>query len=138
MQGKIQVSGLREFRSALRQVDDALPRGVRVAMNVAANMVIDDARPGIPRKTGRASGSLVPRSTQKSVRIATGGKRAAHYPWLDFGGRVGKYRQIVRPFIKDGRYLYNAYYRLRDTGKIQQTMQEALVDLARKAGMEVT
>jgi hypothetical protein len=43
---------------------------------------------------------------------------------------------VVRPFNKQGRYIYPAYYANRD--KFDVMLEDALIDVARQAGMEVT
>jgi hypothetical protein len=133
----IRIDGLAQFSRNLKKLDGDLPKALRIALNDAANLVVDDARPDIPRRTGRAAASLKAASTRTSVRIRGGGNRAPRYPWLDFGGRVGRDRSVVRPFIKEGRYVYPAYFRHRDSGHIQQVLSRALVDVARSAGVEV-
>jgi hypothetical protein len=65
-----------------------------------------------------------------------GGSKAPYYPWLDFGGRVGRRHATVRPFLEHGRYIYNAYFRSR--GEFEKALEGALVDVAERAGLEVT
>lgn len=134
----IRIEGLAEFSRNLRKLDSDLPKALRVAMNQAADLVISDARPRVPRKTGKAQASLKARSTRTAVRIQAGGPRAPWYPWLDFGGRVGRRKSVRRAFLKEGRYLYPAYFRSRDSGAFQRVLTEALLDVARQAGVEVT
>jgi hypothetical protein len=75
------------------------------------------------------------RSTQAYSRVSGGGNKAPYYPWLDFGGRVGKNKSIRRPFLKDGRYIYAAFFRGRD--RYADVLQDALVKVAEQAGIEV-
>lgn len=131
----VAVSGLKEFSKALRKIDSELPKGLRLAMNDAANLVIDYAKPKIPRRSGRAAGTLKAKSTRTAARIGMGGSRAPYTPWLDFGGKVGRNRSVVRPFLKDGRYVYAGLAAQRP--KINDVMERALRDLARQAGLEV-
>ncbi len=134
----LNVTGLKEFRRALKTVDGELPKVLRVAMNKAADLVVQEARPGVPKSTGKAAASIKPRSTATSVRVSAGGARAPYYPWLDYGGRVGRRKATVRPFSPDGRYLYPAYFKLRDSGVFTDVMSAALIDVAAAAGLEVT
>lgn len=134
----IQVTGLKELNRSLKQLDADLPKAVRIALNKAADLVIGKARPDVPKRTGRAARSMRPQSTRTAVRVTAGGARAPWYPWLDFGGRVGRRKATVRPFHPDGRYLYPAYFRLRDSGEFTDVMSKALADVARSAGLEVT
>ncbi|MDM4721158.1 HK97 gp10 family phage protein [Micromonospora sp. WMMA1363] len=89
MEPKIAVLGLRDLSRRLRKIDGEAAKQLRIVFNEAAEIVVSDARPKVPKRTGRAAGSLKMRSTRTAVRIAMGGPRAPYYPWLDFGGRVG-------------------------------------------------
>lgn len=134
---KITVTGLREFQRALRDMDANLPKQLRLALNQASGAVIDYAQPRFPRRTGAAAASLKARSSQREARVALGGRRAPYAPWLDFGGQGRiKGRPAPRPFIKSGRYVYKGLEVKRD--EITQIMADALTELARTAGLEVT
>lgn len=132
----IEVKGIKEFRAALKQMDANLPKQVRVAFNKAAELVVGYAKPKVPHRSGRAAGSLKVRSSQTAARIAAGGRAAPYYPWLDFGGTVGKNDSVKRPFYTEGRYVYPGLRQNRE--EITQVMSVALADLARNAGLEVT
>lgn len=137
MPEKITITGLREFQKALRSMDTGLPKMLRLVLNEATGVVIDWARPRIPSKTGRARASLKARSSQREARVSIGGNRAAWVPWLDFGGegRI-KGRPAARPFIKDGRYVYQGL-KVKRT-EVTEIMSAGLTQLAREAGLEVT
>lgn len=134
----IRVDGLAQFSRDLKRLDAELPKALRVALNDAADLVVGRARPRVPTRSGRAARSMRARSTRTKVRVSAGGARAAYYPWLDFGGRVGRRKSVVRPFLKEGRYLYKGYFELAGTGEFQETLTDALLDVARQAGIEVT
>lgn len=137
MATKIEVTGLREFQQALKQMDSALPRQLRVALNAASGVVIDYAVPRMPSISGRARASLKARSSQREARIGLGGRRAPYAPWLDFGGEgKRKGRPAARPFIRSGRYVYKGLEVKRN--EVTQIMSDALTQLARDAGLEVT
>jgi hypothetical protein len=131
------VDGLAEFSRNLKKLDADLPKALRLALNQAADVVVDYARPLVPRRTGRAARSVAARSTRTAVRVVAGGKRAPYYPWLDFGGRVGRGRSVVRPFLKDGRYIYEGYFRKKQSGEFVDVLNTALLGVARQAGVEV-
>lgn len=135
MEARIRIVGLAEFNRSLRRLDKALPKALKVALNGAADLVITEARKDIPRRSGKAAASLKAASTRTSVRIKVGGNRAPYYPWLDFGGRTGRRKKVVRPFIKTGRYLYPALDKKR--AQIHDQLQKALIDVAQDAGLEV-
>lgn len=131
----IAVKGLREFTGSLRRMDAALPKAVRVALNGCADFLIGKTKPQIPKRSGAAAASLKARSSQSAVRIAVGGRKAPYYPWLDFGGRVGRGNSVVRPFFKEGRYLFPTLRNNRD--EFTRIMQKAVTDVAQGAGLDV-
>lgn len=135
MADTLRISGLKEFRGALKQLDKGLPKGLRVAFNGSADFLIGKVRPQIPKLTGRAARSVKARSSQTEVRVAVGGRQAPWYPWLDFGGRTGRKRSVDRPFIKEGRYLYPTFHKYR--AEFTKITEGALVSLAEDAGLDV-
>lgn len=133
MADAIRINGLNEFVKSLKSIDNELPKVLRVAFNKAGETIVQEARSGVPSRSGKAKGSVRGTSTQKAFRITGGSKRVPYYPWLDFGGttpRGGK-----RPFKKDGRYIYAAYAKHRDD--LAVLLEAALTDAARAAGIEV-
>jgi hypothetical protein len=135
MADPIKIKGLREFQGNLRKMDRDLPKLLRLALNDAADVVVDAALPRIPRRTGRAAASLKAKSTQRVSRVAGGSTRAPYYAWLDFGGRVGRRQHTVRYFLKRGRYLYPAYDRSHD--EVATVLKRRLIELATGAGLQV-
>lgn len=135
MTDPIKITGLAEFSRNLKTLDRELPKALRMAFNAAAEIVVNDARPGIPTKSGKAKASVKARSTQTASRVVGGSARVPYYPWLDFGGRVGKDKSIRRPFLKEGRYIYNAYF--RNQKRYAELLETGLLDVIRQAGIEV-
>jgi hypothetical protein len=135
MADPIAIEGLAEFSRNLKKLDSDLPKALRVAFNGAADLVVNQARPLIPTKTGRARDSVKARSTQTASRVVGGSRRVPYYPWLDFGGRVGKDRSVRRQFLKEGRYIYRAYFDNRN--RYAELVEAALIDVTRQAGIEV-
>lgn len=133
----IKIEGLNEFVRNLKKLNSDLPKAVRKAFNDAANVVVEDARPGIPKRSGKAQASVRAASTQTAARVKGGGNKAPYYPWLDFGGRVGRRKSVKRAFLKEGRFIYDAYFRNRDSGKFEQVMTDALVAVVEGAGIGV-
>ena len=129
----IRISGLREFRRDLRRLDKSLPKGLRLAGNEAADIVVKAAKPRVPHRSGRAAGSLKAASTATMARVQGGSKRVPYFAFLDFGGRVGRRHSVKRPFLKQGRYIWAAFADNR--GKVQKTLRKALSELARGAGL---
>jgi hypothetical protein len=131
----VKIVGLKEFNSRLRKLDGQLPKMVRVAFNSAASIVVDDARPHIPVVTGAAKGSVRVASTRTAARIRGGGSKAPYYPWLDFGGYAGRGKTLHRPFLPDGRYIYNSFYRKRP--QFIDQMVKALRGIAHHVGLQI-
>lgn len=132
---KIKIEGLNEFNRALKKLDSDLPKLIRTANNAAADLLIQKTRQVIPSNSGKAKNSLVARSTRTSARISVGGPKAPYYPWLDFGGKTGRKKSVIRPFYKEGRYLYPTLRKYKD--EIMAKQYEGMVDVARKAGLDV-
>jgi hypothetical protein len=131
------VDGLVEFSRALHGLERSLPRALRLALNTSADVVIGRAQPRVPTLTGRAARSMHARSTRTKVRVTAGGDRAPYYPWLDFGGRVGHHGTALRAFLKEGRFLYPAYFELRRSGEFDKVLERELRKVAVQAGLAV-
>lgn len=132
----IRVEGLKGFVRSLKDLDRELPKAMRHANNAVASIVVDGAAPKIPTRSGKARRSLKAKSTRTAVRVSAGGKRAAYYGWLDFGGSTGIRRTVRRPFIEEGRYIYPTYSSSRD--EVLEAMVTAYATVARDAGLEVS
>jgi HK97 gp10 family phage protein len=132
----IRIEGLAKFTRAVKQVDRNLGKTVRLALNSAAQFIVDKAKPLIPRRTGRAAASVKVASTQTTARISAGGTRAPYYPWLDFGGTVGPGKTSARPFFKAGRYLYPTLGEHR--AEVVALAERELAAVAEAAGLDVT
>lgn len=131
----IQIAGLAELRRSLRTIDASQARALRLAGNAAAKLVVDEAQPAVPRRSGKAQKSIRTRSSQLETRVVSGGNRAPYMPWLDYGGKVGKDNTASRPFIKEGRYVYPAFSRVRDD--VERVLRVELRTLAESAGLTV-
>jgi len=136
MTNTIKVEGLDQFVKGLKALDRELPKALRKGLNEAVDLVVTVARSKVTRRSGRAAGSLRAGSTQKAARIIAGGTRAPYYPWLDFGGRVGRRRSVVRRFYKSGRYIYPSLEEKRP--ETERLISQAIADAGRSAGIEVT
>lgn len=134
MEIKVEVGGLSKLSRGLKAVDADAPKELRLALNSAAQLLIDRTRPGVPSVSGAARRSMVAKSTRTSARVAVGGKKASYFPWLDFGGqgRV-KGRPAPREFIREGRYIYPTLRRIRP--EIEAQLQDAIATVIRNAGL---
>lgn len=135
MADPIKIKGLNEFVRNLKTLDRELPKALRMAFNGAADIVVKDAKPLVASDSGKARASVKARSTQTASRVVGGGNKAPYYPWLDFGGRVGKNKSVRRPFLKEGRYIYNAYFDNR--ARYAELLEEGLVKVAAQAGVGI-
>lgn len=129
------VAGLSGMRKSFKGIDKDLPKGVRLVLNSVAQVVVDAVKPKVPSKTGAARSSLKAASSQTESRISAGGRRAPYYPWLDFGGRVGRRKATRRDFIQGGRYIFPTVAAMQD--EIQAAMFKGVADIARQNGIEV-
>jgi hypothetical protein len=136
---RVEIRGLKEVRAALRRLGGNVPQATRSAAERAAQLVIDHAKPRVPVGPARAG------HARDTMRVVDAGGRffvtagdAAHsyYPWLDFGGRVGRRKSVKRTYIKEGRYIFPAYSAVYP--QIEGVMADALRDAARSAGLEVS
>ena len=131
----IKIDGLAAFSRNLRKLDKDLPKALRLAINEATGIVVQEAARRVPVRTGKAKASVKAMSTRTASRIAGGSNRVPYFAWLDFGGRTGRRKSVQRAFLKEGRYLYAAYFDKRD--EFDETLSRALLRVARQAGVEV-
>jgi hypothetical protein len=129
----VKVEGLTEFKRKLKALDGHHPKEVRLILNDAAELIVTSTKGVIPRRKGKAAASVRAASTQTKGRVKAGGGRVPYYPWLDFGGSVGKGGSIKRPFLKSGRYLYKSLDSNRS--KVLQRMAAGLDRGIKKAGL---
>ncbi|MET8150253.1 HK97 gp10 family phage protein [Actinoplanes sp. NPDC049668] len=134
MEAKIEVGGLAQLSRGLRAVDADAPKELRLALNAAAQLLVDQAKPEVPSVSGAARRSMVARSTRTSARVGVGGKRAPYFPWLDFGGqgRVAG-RPAPREFLREGRYIYPTLRRIRP--QIEEQLQQSISRVISNAGL---
>lgn len=130
---RVEVDGLRALRAALRDVDKSFSRELGQAGKRAAELVAESARAKVPVRSGAARGSV--RATAgRGGSVSGGGARAPYFPWLDWGGRVGRGKSVYRPVVQGGRYLYPALGERRDD--VIDTFVALVDELTRKAGLQ--
>lgn len=133
----VRIEGLRDLQAAMRRASEGSQKQLRVVFNEAAETVVGGARRRVPRgPSGAARASLKPMSGQREAKTVGGGRKAPYYPWLDFGGRVGRDRSVSRRFIEGGRYLYPSWSANRRS--VLDALAEGVARAARDAGLEVT
>jgi hypothetical protein len=138
---RIRVIGVKDLQKALRDVDKDLPKELAAGLAEASEIVLNAARPLVPRKSGEAQDSMKVRKQQRGAAIAVGGSKAPHFGFIEFGGTVGRGHvprsgggAIKRPFITEGRSIYPSLREKRP--EVEAKIDEVLKDMATKAGFE--
>lgn len=129
----LHITGLNEYHQAVTRMADGTDAMCRTVLDASLDMVLDYARPRIPRRTGATLGSLQVRTSDARAGVEA---TAAHFGWLDFGGDVGRGLAVHRRYDPAGRYLYPGLRVHHDD--ISEAMRQAFTDLARASGLEVT
>lgn len=140
----IRVKGLRDLQRGLNQLEQKAGPELRKELNEVAEIVLASARVRVPRRTGAAAGSMKVGSTQRAAQIKVGGSKAPYYPWLDFGGSVGRGHRpgvagsgsVKRPLVDGGRYVYPALREKRP--EVVRRVDELIERLAASAGFDTT
>lgn len=134
----IRVRGWAKVHAELGTFGSKLPRVVKQAAREAALPVARETKallPVGPAARGHVRSSIRVATTRGGVAIRGGGARFPYYPWLEFGGRVGRRKSVHRARIRGGRYLYPSLVRHRPF--IERTMNRNIVEAARSAGLNV-
>lgn len=138
----IQIVGLKEFRAAVGATAGGIPAQVRVALNEAMALVVNNAKGRTPARTGAARGTIKASSTANYARISEGGSSAPYMGFLDYGNKVrsghgvGRGDSQRRPFTPTGRILYPAFAAERSA--TLDLVNGSLAKLARSHGLAVT
>lgn len=129
----IHVKGLDELRRKLAKADKRMARELGQAGKAAADIVAKDARLRVPARSGRARKSVRAVAARGGGAVRGGGKAAEYYPWLDFGGRVGRKQSVVRKRISEGRYIYPSLERNR--GAVRESYAEGVRAVLKSNGL---
>lgn len=127
---RVQATGLKEFRRALRAADAQLPRELRKALNAVGQAIVNEAVPKMPKKSGKLRASVRARSTQTEGRVIVGKANVQYAGFIEFGGSVGRNRSVKRTFVKQGRYLYPAYQ--RRLPEVRRLTEQVVNELAQR------
>ncbi len=133
---EVRVRGGARLMAELGVFGRSLPRVVKQAAREAALPVASDAKtrmPTGPAKGGHARSSIRVATSRGGVAIRGGGRRFEYYPWLEFGGRVGRRKSVHRTRIKAGRYLYPSLVANRPA--IERNMNRLIVRAALSSGL---
>jgi hypothetical protein len=131
---RVELRGAKDLNRAFKRLETGLEKELRAAFREIARTVAGRAAAKVPRLSGVAAGSIKPRASQTGAGIAFGGSSAEYYPWLDFGGRVGRGKSVYRDLVVGGRYVYPTIAESKDD--IGRMADEAIRDVAKKADFE--
>lgn len=131
----IEIRGLDKLQKSLREIDGQSQKKLRLVLNDSVEVIKTGVQRLVATDSGTARASVKNRSSQREARIRAGGNKAPYYPWLDFGGSVGRNNSIHRPFYKEGRYLYPTFDRRR--AWFYKEMNDGLVKLIEQSGLDV-
>lgn len=131
----IRVTGLREVQKALKELDGQSQKELRLALNDAAQIIVNVAQRKVPTVTGAARASIRATSGQREARVSAGGRKAPYLPWLDYGGSTGRDRSVKRPFLRGGRYIYPAYEEQHTN--VMRLLEKRITDLMESKGIDV-
>lgn len=111
----IQVEGLRELRRSIARLPE-VKHGLRQDLLEVGHKIAKDAAATVPKKSGRAAGSLRAGVSGNNAYVAGGKAKVPYFGWLDFGSRkpVSGQPRTVGPWKnsgngpKKGRFIYPA------------------------------
>ncbi len=145
---RVEVRGLRELDQAFRSMEGRMDGALKAEFLGLATRVADTARGKVAADVGagKAAASIKPKASARGASIAFGGTAAPYYPWLDFGGSVGRGHKpgvawsgaITRDWrgkpSGEGRYVYPAIREHR--ADIAAGVDDVVTRLAQRAGFE--
>ena len=86
----IEVEGAKELRSILRQIGDKdLKTGLRLANKTVSQLVVDEALPNVPVRTGRLRQSVKALATQSAAYGKAGSGRVPYAAAIHWGEGTG-------------------------------------------------
>lgn len=100
----IEANGLGAFRRDLKRIDPELDKTLRDDLLAIGQEIASQAAGRVPRRSGRAAGSIRAGVSGKKAYVAGGKKTVPYYGWLDFGSRTPKRGQprSTGPWAKSG------------------------------------
>ena len=135
---EVRVRGTAKLAAEIGLLKGRLPRVVKQAARDAAKPVLRDTKAMVPigpAKGGHAKSSLRIVTSRGGIAIRGGGGRFPYYPWLEFGGGVGRNKRTFRQRAPGGRYLFPALRANR--ANIEKAMNRNIVRAARDSGFKV-
>lgn len=134
----VNVEGFRRLNHALKQVDPALQKELATDLKAIAERLAARVRAKMPRRSGRAAGSVRGGATMRTAYVEHGKSSVPYVGWLDFGGTLrpagGRHNTIHRPVVDGGRYLYPTVAEHRDD--TLRAAEQAFDKAARRADLK--
>ena len=130
---EVKTSGLREVRASLEAGERLAGRAMDEALDEVVTLIATGAKRLVPRRSGRAAGSIRPGPARGGKAEVVGGAGVPYYGWLDFGGTVGIGGGSRRPYLADGRYIRATYMDRRAT--IDEILRDEAAALIKRAGL---
>lgn len=128
--GAIRVEGAAELRRQLRRLDNTvLPRELKAVHRRVADLVVAEARPRVPVRSGKLRDSLRAGVQAKGATIIMGRQSVPYAGWIDFGGE----RPHHRPYLRRGRIIYPALDATR--GEAERLYTLGVAQAIRKADL---
>lgn len=120
MADAIRVDGLRDLQRELRALSADAAKELQQANKAAAEIVAQDAKTRVPRRTGRLRQSVRATATQRAGSVKAGGARVPYAKVIHFGWPARRIRP--QPFLYEARDR-----RVTDVVKVYEQRVAALV-----------
>jgi hypothetical protein len=134
---EIRISGLKEFRTALKGAEAAAPKELKTELSAAGDLVVNETqrrlRSGLKNPKGKLAGTVRVSAGATSSKVTEGNNSNPQAGWIDFGGTIRHHSDSwssTRTFIKTGRFLYPSY--MDKKTEIQDDLEKSLEHLAEK------
>lgn len=129
----IRMRGLPEFNRALMRASELTTEARQEVSKEASQLAVAWAHGRIPKRTGRAARSVRVVRFGAVYGVQGGDEKTRYYPWLDFGGRTGKRKSVVRQYIDGGRYIYPGI--AATAAQAQNVLEKAVADVISRSGL---
>lgn len=121
----------KDLSSRLGEVESAVEAAVEDLNETMAKDLLNRTKVKIPRLSGSAASSG--KLSDSTVRFGGG---LEYYPWLEFGGSVGRGGSVKRTKIQSGRYLFPTLTSLRERN-LKMVEKEVVEAVEKSAKVEV-
>lgn len=132
----IEVQGVKVLIQRLRKMDDGTVAELKRVYVQSATVVLRNAMPRVPVRTGRLKQTLRVSGTTRGGSVKAGGKRAAPYAGpVHFGwpNRPNQAKDQQGGPIQPNPFLYSALDNRRD--EVERVFLNGILKVARRAGL---